>query len=127
MQDIRLKKVQYEFGGETVELVCNMNVLADVEEAFGSIGKALGPGHNLRTSLTFLTAMLNEWEDVNGRPKRYTVESVGRLFPPDRRDDLGEIIMPLAAASFAKEDAKQPQEPGKSAEAQESGEAEKNA
>ena len=115
MQDIRLKTVAYEFGGETVELVCNMNVLADVEEAFGSIRAALSPGHNLRTAMTFLTAMLNEWEAVNGRPKRYTVESVGRLFPPDRRDDFGEIIMPLVTASFTKEDTEQPQEPGESA------------
>ena len=101
--DIRLKKTQYEFGGETVELVCNMNVLADVEEAFGSLGEALARGHNVRTSLTFLTAMLNEWEDAHGRPKRHTVSAVGRQLNPAALADLNGVVMPLVQAALTSE------------------------
>ena len=118
MQDIRLKTVAYEFGGETVELVCNMNVLADAEEAFGSLRAALDGGHSLRTALTFLTAMLNEWEDAHGRPKRHTVGSVGRQLPPQRLNDLYEVVMPLVTASLSAEERD---------EAQDGGDAEKNA
>ena len=116
MQDIRLKKVQYEFGGETVELVCNMNVLADVEEAFGSLGEALARGHNVRTSLTFLAAMLNEWEDAHGRPKRHSVSSVGRQLSAGALADLNSVVMPLVQAALTSEDAEPAPDPGEPAE-----------
>lgn len=120
--DIRLKRVQYEFGGETVELVCNMNVLADVEEAFGSLGEALARGHNVRTSLTFLTAMLNEWEDAHGRPKRHTVSSVGRQLSGGALSALNEIVMPLVQAALTSEDAEPAPESAETAPSPEDGE-----
>lgn len=104
MDDIRLKTAQYEFDGQLVELCCNMNVLADVEEAFGSLGSALERGHNVRTALTFLAAMLNEWEDVHGRPKRHTLDSVGRTVPPWKLHDLIDVVMPLVQAALSRED-----------------------
>lgn len=34
MIDMRLERVPFEFDGHTFQLCCNMNVLADVQEAF---------------------------------------------------------------------------------------------
>ena len=42
MIDMRLERVPFEFDGHTFHLCCNMNVLADVQEAFdGKISEAL--------------------------------------------------------------------------------------
>lgn len=42
MIDMRLERVPFEFDGHTFQLCCNMNVLADVQEAFdGKISEAL--------------------------------------------------------------------------------------
>lgn len=95
MEDIRLKTAEFELGGKIYKLCCNNNVLADVQAAFGSLGEALSSGHGLRTSLVCLAAMLNEYCDANGLPERFTEKAVGRLLPPQRNDELTEIVMPL--------------------------------
>lgn len=42
MIDMRLERVPFEFDGRIYQLCCNMNVLADVQEAFdGKISEAL--------------------------------------------------------------------------------------
>lgn len=85
MSDIRMKEVPFEFEGRTYTLRCNMNVLADVQEAYnGDITPALSTRGTLRSSLEFLAAMLNEDADLRGLfasgelTKRFTARELGR-------------------------------------------------
>ena len=79
MSDIRLEEMPFDFEGKQYLLRCNMNVLADVQEAYGgSIGAALTEGTPQRSVLEFLAAMLNDYADEKGWPERYTAKDVGR-------------------------------------------------
>ena len=61
MEDIRLKHEPFEFDGRTYMLSCNMNVLADVQSAYGGdISRALNGRATTASFLEFLTAMLND-------------------------------------------------------------------
>ena len=78
--DIRIQTMPFEFDGKNFELCCNMNVLADVQEAYnGNLMAALRNPSSVKASMTFLTAMLNDCADSNGWPERYTVKKVGRM------------------------------------------------
>ena len=78
--DLRLPTMPFEFNGKTYELCCNMNVLADVQEAYnGSLMAALRNPSSIKAATTFLSAMLNDCAETNGWPERYTARQVGRL------------------------------------------------
>lgn len=67
MSDIRLREVPFELDGRHYTLRCNMNVLADVQEAYnGDLTPALNMRGTLRSVLEFLAAMLNEDADQRG-------------------------------------------------------------
>ena len=67
MSDVRLREVPFELDGRSYTLRCNMNVLADVQEAYnGDLGPALSTRGTLRSALEFLAAMLNEDADRQG-------------------------------------------------------------
>lgn len=83
--DIRLKTLPFVFEGRTYQLRCNMNVLADVQEANdGRIGTALSGQRGLRSALMFLAAMMTDyadekgWTDDDGRPLTFTWRGLGR-------------------------------------------------
>lgn len=77
--DIRLQEERYKIDGKTYVLRCNMAVIADVQEAFGgSISAATGNRACLRSKLTFLAAMLNDYADEQGWPERYSWRQLGR-------------------------------------------------
>lgn len=79
MKDIRLKEVPFELDGKTYRLRCNMNVLADVQEAFGGqIGAALDRTHELKSTLVWLSAMLNDYAASQNWEERFTPEALGR-------------------------------------------------
>lgn len=79
MRDIRLEEIPFDFDGKTFLLRCNMNVLADVQDAFGgNIGTALSGGNLFRSVLEFLAAMMNDYADEKGWTTRYTARSLGR-------------------------------------------------
>lgn len=82
MRDARLKELPFEFRGKTYQLRCNMNVLADVQEAFGgNIGAALDEKKTLRSVTEFLAAMLNDYADEQHWPERVTAKEIGRELP----------------------------------------------
>ena len=82
MRDIRLEEIPFELDGKTYLLRCNMNVLADVQDAFGgSISGALSGENPLQSVLEFLAAMLNDYADEQGWPERYTAKQIGRKLP----------------------------------------------
>ena len=82
MSDIRLEEIPFELGGRTYMLRCNMNVLADVQSAYGgSISGALSGENPLQSVLEFLAAMLNDYADEQGWPERFTAKQIGRKLP----------------------------------------------
>lgn len=81
MRDIRLEEIPFDFDGKTFLLRCNMNVLADVQDAYdGNISTALSGGNLFRSVLEFLAAMLNDYADEQGWPECYTARGLGRKF-----------------------------------------------
>lgn len=78
--DIRIQTMPFEFDGKYYELRCNMNVFADVQEAYnGNLLAALRNPSSLKASMTFLVAMINDYADDQGWPERYTVKQLGRM------------------------------------------------
>ena len=90
---IRLKETPFELDGKTYTLRCNMNVLADVQEACGgTLDPAINGSGTLKSSLLFLAAMLNDSAEENGWPERFTARELGRR---RLRADLANIVMEL--------------------------------
>lgn len=110
--DIRQKVAPFEFDGKVFQLTCNMNVLAEVQEAYdGAISKALAGKGTLRAVNVFLTAMLNDYADSQGWMERYDVKAVGRMLDPSpaamtARNSLimGLVTAALSSANSGKED-----------------------
>lgn len=102
MGDIRLEEVPFEIDGKTYKLRCNMNVLADVQESFGGdFSAALSGKNTLKSALTFLAAMLNDYADEMGWPERYTPRDLGRKY---KRFDLPvEMVMGVVIRSITPE------------------------
>lgn len=93
--DIRLKYTDIEVGGEAYHICCNMNVLADVQEAFGGdLESALNSKCTVKTIMAFLTAMINDSRDEKGEPP-LTIKEVGRMFAPSQLNAIRKAIMPL--------------------------------
>lgn len=99
--DIRLKSLAYQYGGHTYNLVCNMNVLADVQEAMnGNLSKALSQISSIKNTLTFLAAMLNDAADTEGRPERFTAKELGRSLTMTDIGNIGGDIWAIVAAGI---------------------------
>lgn len=102
MSDIRLKTEKFELGGKTYELVCNMNVLADLQEmGGGNIVEVLAPGREMRLTTEGLAAMLNEANDASGDPERFTPRQIGRILPISRLNEARELVISLINAALA--------------------------
>ena len=85
MSDIRLKELPFVLDGHEYTLRCNMNVLADVQEAYnGDITPALSTRGTLHSALEFLAAMLNDDADLQGRKERFTARQLGRKLKRDQ-------------------------------------------
>lgn len=105
MTDIRLEEIPFDLDGKTYLLRCNMNVLADVQEAFGgTIGGALSGESVNRSVMEFLAAMLNDYADEQGWPERFTARQLGRRLPLHAVKRLD--IMGLVTRSITPPDAK---------------------
>ena len=106
MSDIRLEEVPFELDGKTYKLRCNMNVLADVQEAYnGDFTEALSGNSTLRSALCFLAAMLNDYADEQGWQERYTAKQLGRRY---KRFDLPlEEIMGVVIRAVTPENAEE--------------------
>ena len=104
MRDIRLKEIPFEFDGKLFLLRCNMNVLADVQDAFGGvITDAVNGQRPSRSVIEFLTAMLNDYADEQGWPERYTAKTVGRAL--SLRQVPFREIMSLVTQAMTSEEA----------------------
>ena len=106
METTKLPTLDYEFEGRTYRLMCNMNVIADVQDAYnGNLMAALRARHGLKSTLAFLAAMLTEAADTqdmtddSGLPLRFTGKELGRRFSMRQTLDVGEKIWPLIEAA----------------------------
>ena len=80
--------------GETYQVVCNMNVWADVQEAFdGDIIDALQLSG--KAALEFCAALINDANDETGRPERVTARQLGRLIAPAEMVGIRSTLMEL--------------------------------
>lgn len=107
METTKLKTVDYEFEGQTYRLVCNMNVLAPVQEAYnGDLRRALERRHGIKSTLQFLAAMLTEAArkqnitDGSGLPLQFTAEQLGETLSWNETMEAGAKIWPLVEAAF---------------------------
>ena len=82
--DLRLQHMPFQFEGKQYILTCNMNVLADVQEAFGgNLMAALWRPSSLRAAMTFLAAMLNDYADDQGWDEHWTAKEIGKRMGAD--------------------------------------------
>jgi len=88
--DIRQKTLPFVFEGRTYKLTCNMNVLADVQEASGgTISPAFDGKRGMKNALMFLAAMMTDyadeqgWTDADGMPLEFTWRALGRVLRPE--------------------------------------------
>lgn len=97
---IRLEEMPFELEGKKYLLRCNMNVLADVQEAMGGdFGAALDPSNSFRSLSVFLAAMLNDYADEMGWEERWDARSLGRKLM--KHQVPADEIMRLVVASMA--------------------------
>ena len=105
MEDIRLKTTKYTVAGKEYELRCNMNVLADVQEANGGdLAAALADSRSMKTALQLGAAMLNDCADANGWPERFTERQLGRLIPPKEIGKFSAIVTDLLYSALRADD-----------------------
>lgn len=82
--DLRLQHMPFQFEGKQYILTCNMNVLADVQEAYeGNLMAALWRPSSLRAAMTFLAAMLNDYADDQGWDEHWTAKEIGKHMGAD--------------------------------------------
>ena len=123
MVDVRPKTVDITLRGKTYRLVCNMNVLADVQaQNDGNLSGLIRSRETLHSTLQFLSAMVNEAADINGWPERYTAKELGRELSWAQFKELSvqikalvtaAIVSPDADADSAEEDTEKKQETSK--------------
>lgn len=103
--DIRLKTAKFTLGNEEYDICCNMNVLADVQEMHGgNLGAALDSAGTLRTTLCFLTAMINDARDTQGL-EPYSVKEVGRKVACGSMRYVRETVMRLVTMALISDEA----------------------
>lgn len=106
METTKWKTVDYELDGRKYRLMCNMNVLADVQDEYnGNLVQALNAVHGLKSTLVFLAAMLTDAADTqgitdeNGLPLRFTSKQLGRKLTMHQTLEAGTRIYPLIQAA----------------------------
>lgn len=102
METTKLKNANYTYNGRTYRLCCNMNVIAEVQEAYnGNLLRALDQRGGLKSTQTFLAAMLTEAadtqgvKDADGLPLRITTKEIGRGLTWPETIKAGKLIWPL--------------------------------
>lgn len=88
--DLRQKTLPFTFEGRSYRLKCNMNVLADVQEASGGkISASLSGKAGLKNCLMYLAAMMTDyadeqgWTDADGMPLVFSWRALGRVLRPE--------------------------------------------
>ena len=98
--DVRLKTVPYEYCGHKLNLCCNMNVLADLQEE-GSLDALLDEKRSMRSFNMLMAAMINDAARADGVDLHVTHREFGRTsgwkdFAKLRSDIFGLLISAVA-------------------------------
>lgn len=105
--DVRQKTAEFAYEGRVYDLTCNMNVLADVQEAYdGNLMRALKRVTSLKVTLIFLAAMLNdaaETQDLRGEDGKLlivTAHELGRKLTLEQTTEAAQLIAGLIVAAM---------------------------
>lgn len=105
--DVRQKTAEYEYEGKIYNLTCNMNVLADVQEAYdGKLMRALKRVTSLKVTLIFLAAMLNDaaetqdLRDEDGKLLHVTKHELGCKLTLEQTTEAAQMIAGLIVAAM---------------------------
>lgn len=108
MADLRLKTEKYTIDGREYTLVCNMNVLAEIQEMNdGDFREVLNKSKSIRNALVIGAAMANECAEINGWPERFTEKTLGRLIPPKETGKFSSIITSLLYSALIDDEQKE--------------------
>ena len=111
MEDIRLKKHPFEYGGKAYELSVNMNVLADLQELHdGNLNAVLLKGRTMKTVFEIAAAAMNDYADSKGWPERVTAKELGRTLGMSGFKRLCEPMMDMLIAAIKEPDDSEPEE-----------------
>lgn len=108
MADLRLKTEKYTVAGREYTLACNMNVLADVQEANGGdLAGVLSQKRSLKTALELCAAMMNDCAEENGWPERFTGKSLGRQIAPKESAKFAEMVRELLYSALVDDESEE--------------------
>jgi hypothetical protein len=111
MSGVKMKEVPFELDGKRYKLRCNMNVLADVQEAYdGDFMESLNSRQSMKSVLEFLAAMLNDYADEQGWPERFTAKQLGRKLYQDEIPGV-QIMSLVTEAVLPRKREEAPEEP----------------
>lgn len=102
METTKLNTVDYQYNGRVYRLCCNMNVIAAVQDDYnGNLLRALNQVNGIKSTQTFLAAMLTEAADTqgvkdeNGLPLQIKAKEIGRELTWKETIEAGKLIWPL--------------------------------
>ena len=111
MSGVKMKEIPFELDGKRYKLRCNMNVLADVQEAYdGDFMESLNSRQSMKSVLEFLAAMLNDYADEMGWPERFTAKQLGRKLYQDEVPGV-QIMSLVTEAVLPRKREEAPEEP----------------
>lgn len=111
MSGVKMREVPFELDGKRYKLRCNMNVLADVQEAYdGDFMESLNSRQSMKSVLEFLAAMLNDYADEMGWPERFTAKQLGRKLYQDEIPGV-QIMSLVTEAVLPRKREEAPEEP----------------
>lgn len=111
MSGVKMKEIPFELDGKRYKLRCNMNVLADVQEAYdGDFMESLNSRQSMKSVLEFLAAMLNDYADEQGWPERFTAKQLGRKLYQDEIPGV-QIMSLVTEAVLPRKREEAPEEP----------------
>lgn len=91
---LKLEELPFEYEGKEYILRCNMNVLADVQDAYdGNIGAALDEKRPLNSVTKFLAAMMNDYAEEQNWPERVTARQVGHKLSRSLAVEIMSLIV----------------------------------
>lgn len=105
MIDVRLPEVTLTIDGKDYILRCNFNVIADVQDEYGSIPELMTSRGTVRAALIWAAAMANDYADLMGWPERFTDRTLGRCVgniatQPELLDGILHIVAKALRADF---------------------------
>lgn len=92
MPDMRMQPYTITVDGVDYPLVCNFNVLADIEDEYGTVFAGTHDEHTFKFARFVLASMLNEACVAGGIEKEWTPREVGRKLPAAGYE-IGDLLL----------------------------------